>query len=247
MVADSPEAARLLAQAGDDLAPALERRDVNLLSLDVSTSGDQRRAGARRRCRGGTATDAPAAPRRAAPGDRAEGDAEPAPTATVIELPAACSSTSSPDPDPPTPMTVIPPPTGTPRPAPRPRPATNAELGKDDFLKLFVAQLQHQDPMNPMDDQDIMGQMASFSTLEQVTNMARQPEDRQNLPSSSAVGLIGRTVTWTGHGRRLPHRHRREGHGHRRQAVPDRRPAPTESIPQPSRRSLRRQKELMPQ
>ena len=51
-------------------------------------------------------------------------------------------------------------------------PGKNAELGKDQFLKLFVAQLQHQDPMNPMQDQDFMGQMASFSTLEQVTNLA---------------------------------------------------------------------------
>jgi flagellar hook-length control protein FliK len=43
LVADSPEAARLLAQAGDDLRRSLEARDVNLLSLEVSTSSDQRR------------------------------------------------------------------------------------------------------------------------------------------------------------------------------------------------------------
>ena len=42
LVADSPEAARMLAQAGDDLRRQLEERDVNLLSLDVSTSSDQR-------------------------------------------------------------------------------------------------------------------------------------------------------------------------------------------------------------
>jgi flagellar basal-body rod modification protein FlgD len=71
-----------------------------------------------------------------------------------------------------------------------PESGKNSELGKDQFLKLFVAQLQHQDPMNPMQDSDFMGQMASFSTLEQVTNLA----EATNL--SQTVGLIGRTVTY---------------------------------------------------
>jgi len=71
-------------------------------------------------------------------------------------------------------------------------------LGKDDFLKLFVAQLQHQDPMNPMTDMDFMGQMASFSTLEQISNMAAESARvADSLASNNAVGLIGRTVTWT--------------------------------------------------
>ena len=79
----------------------------------------------------------------------------------------------------------------------KPKASSNGELGKDDFLKLFVAQLSHQDPMNPMNDQDMMGQMASFSQLEQITNMAAANQSMaSNLSSSSAVGLIGRTVTY---------------------------------------------------
>jgi flagellar basal-body rod modification protein FlgD len=75
---------------------------------------------------------------------------------------------------------------------------TGGTLGKDDFLKLLVAQLQHQDPMSPMQDSDFMGQMASFSTLEQITNMAAANETiAQNLTSNGAIGLIGRTVTYT--------------------------------------------------
>ena len=74
----------------------------------------------------------------------------------------------------------------------------DATLSKDGFLKLFVAQLQHQDPMNPMQDQDFMGQMASFSTLEQVTNLAKANEAIATSSAlSQSVGLIGRTVTWT--------------------------------------------------
>ena len=81
----------------------------------------------------------------------------------------------------------------------------NAELGKDQFLKLFVAQLQHQDPMNPMQDSDFMGQMASFSTLEQVSNMASEnARIAQSLTTTSAVNLIGRDVTWVD-GDGVPH------------------------------------------
>jgi flagellar basal-body rod modification protein FlgD len=75
--------------------------------------------------------------------------------------------------------------------------AANGAMGKDQFLKLFVAQLQHQDPMNPMQDSDFMGQMASFSTLEQVSNMAAANQQiAANLTSTSAIGLIGRTVSY---------------------------------------------------
>ena len=75
--------------------------------------------------------------------------------------------------------------------------ASNGVLGKDDFLKLFVAQLQHQDPMNPMNDSDFMGQMASFSSLEQISNLAAANNQMAaNLSSTSAIGLIGRTVSY---------------------------------------------------
>src|ERR1041384_4432810 len=66
----------------------------------------------------------------------------------------------------------------------------NSAMGKDQFLKLFVAQLQHQDPMSPMQDADFMGQMAQFSTLEQVSYLANENA------MSNAIGLIGRTVTY---------------------------------------------------
>ena len=78
-----------------------------------------------------------------------------------------------------------------------PKSASNGELGKDDFLKLFVAQLQHQDPMNPMNDSDFMGQMASFSSLEQISNLAAaNSQMAANLSATSAIGLIGRTVSY---------------------------------------------------
>jgi flagellar basal-body rod modification protein FlgD len=74
----------------------------------------------------------------------------------------------------------------------------NGILGKDDFLKLFVTQMQHQDPMSPMDDSAMVAQMASLSTVEQLTNLsATNAQMASALDSANAVGLIGRTVTWT--------------------------------------------------
>ena len=72
-----------------------------------------------------------------------------------------------------------------------------ATLGKDDFLKLLVAQLQHQDPMNPTDNHEFMSQMTSYSTLEQITNMAKtNAEMASTLGMQQSLGLIGRTVTY---------------------------------------------------
>src|ERR671932_550239 len=75
--------------------------------------------------------------------------------------------------------------------------STGSMLGKDDFLKLLVGQLQHQDPMAPSDDQQWIGQMAQFSQLEQVSNTAQDTARiASELGRSGALGLIGRTVTY---------------------------------------------------
>jgi flagellar basal-body rod modification protein FlgD len=64
------------------------------------------------------------------------------------------------------------------------------QLGKDDFLKLMVAQMKNQDPLSPADDKDNIAQMAQFSSLEQMTNLVT------SMTVSQTVGLIGRTVTY---------------------------------------------------
>lgn len=71
------------------------------------------------------------------------------------------------------------------------------DLGKDDFLKLLVGQLQHQDPMQPADDTQFIGQMAQFSQLEQETNTAQSTSDMATqLGRTGALGLIGHTVSY---------------------------------------------------
>ena len=44
-------------------------------------------------------------------------------------------------------------------------------LGQDDFLKLLVTQLQHQDPLNPIENQDFIAQTAQFTQLEQLSKL----------------------------------------------------------------------------
>jgi flagellar basal-body rod modification protein FlgD len=45
------------------------------------------------------------------------------------------------------------------------------EINKSDFLELLVAQLKHQDPMNPVDNQQFITQLATFSSLEQLISI----------------------------------------------------------------------------
>ena len=79
---------------------------------------------------------------------------------------------------------------------------TSSVLGKDDFLELLVVQLQNQDPLNPLDDKEFIAQLAQFSSLEQMTNVASGIESltetvaRQD--SLSAVSYIGKDVVAEG-------------------------------------------------
>jgi flagellar basal-body rod modification protein FlgD len=75
--------------------------------------------------------------------------------------------------------------------------STGTGLGKDDYLKLLVGQLQHQDPLSPSDDQQWIGQMAAFSQLEQVSNMAASTQKIvDTLNMNGTLSLIGHTVTY---------------------------------------------------
>ena len=49
-----------------------------------------------------------------------------------------------------------------------------AGLQQEDFLKVLLAQLSYQDPLEPMDNQDFIAQLAQFSEIEQ----SRQTSDR---------------------------------------------------------------------
>lgn len=65
---------------------------------------------------------------------------------------------------------------------------TGDEMGKDEFLKILVAQLQNQDPLNPMDDKEFIAQMAQFTSLEQMQNVAKATMTQQ------ATAMIGSYV-----------------------------------------------------
>lgn len=72
---------------------------------------------------------------------------------------------------------------------------TKNELGKDDFLQLLITQLTHQDPMDPLKNEDFIAQMAQFSSLEQMTNISKGIENLQQSQMVGAVSLIGKEVT----------------------------------------------------
>ncbi len=74
----------------------------------------------------------------------------------------------------------------------------NDVLGKDDFLKLLIAQLSNQDPMEPLNNNEFIAQMTQFSSLEQLENISSGVESTnlltQSMNNAFSTTLIGRNV-----------------------------------------------------
>lgn len=71
-------------------------------------------------------------------------------------------------------------------------------IGKDDFMKLLLAQLKNQDPLNPMDGTDFAAQLAQFSSLEQLSNLntelKTQGVNQMTLGYAQSANMIGKEV-----------------------------------------------------
>lgn len=82
--------------------------------------------------------------------------------------------------------------------------AKNSTLGKDAFLQLLVTQMRYQDPLDPQDNSEYLSQLAQFSALEQMTNVAegltKVSTLVDNINTSVLVGqlsnMIGQPVQW---------------------------------------------------
>jgi flagellar basal-body rod modification protein FlgD len=79
-------------------------------------------------------------------------------------------------------------------------------MGKDQFLKLLIAQMQNQDPLNPMDGMQFASQLAQFSSVEQLQELnasfenqsAAQSAMLSSVNGSVAVSTFGRQVLAVG-------------------------------------------------
>ncbi len=79
-------------------------------------------------------------------------------------------------------------------------------MGKEEFLKMLIAQLENQDPLDPMEDKEFISQMAQFSSLEQMQNMNANLEENlnwnyllsQTINNTMSTSLIGKDVKASG-------------------------------------------------
>src|SRR5579884_714807 len=84
--------------------------------------------------------------------------------------------------------------------------APGGPMGEDQFMKLLIAQMQNQDPMNPMDGTQMASQLAQFSSLEQLQEMNQTLTGQSTsqgsllgaIQSTAAISSIGHTVLASG-------------------------------------------------
>ena len=77
-------------------------------------------------------------------------------------------------------------------------------VSTDDFMKLFVTQLQYQNPLEPQDSSEFLSQLAQFSTLEQSQQQTQYLSDMSSMDAASlqvdqlsmASTFIGKTITY---------------------------------------------------
>ena len=78
------------------------------------------------------------------------------------------------------------------------RDAKGGELGKNEFLKLLVTQMNNQDPLSPQENGEFIAQLAQFSTVEGIetlnTSMESLVTGYQSSQAVQASSLVGRTV-----------------------------------------------------
>lgn len=87
-----------------------------------------------------------------------------------------------------------------------PQGITNTSLGKDDFMKLLLAQLKHQDPLSPLQGSEFAAQLAQFSSLEQLSNLNASVNHSinanylltQSINNTLTSALIGKEVKLSG-------------------------------------------------
>ncbi|MCX5834807.1 MAG: flagellar hook assembly protein FlgD [Deltaproteobacteria bacterium] len=80
--------------------------------------------------------------------------------------------------------------------------STSKIMGKEEFLKMLIAQLKNQNPLNPLDGTEFTAQLAQFSSLEQLQNVYTElkalSQRQASLNNSQLVSLIGQEVTVKG-------------------------------------------------
>lgn len=82
---------------------------------------------------------------------------------------------------------------------------TTKSTSKDQFLKLFLAQLQNQNPLEPMQDRDFLMQLAQFTQVENVEEMTHTLQKLQTLVTSTqATALLGKQVLALQEGEGVP-------------------------------------------
>ena len=86
----------------------------------------------------------------------------------------------------------------------QPQQIASDSLGKDDFLRILITQLQNQNPISPVEDKEFIAQLAQFSSLEQITNLSSSFNTlAQSLNSDRGLSLLGRTVEINDNGTRI--------------------------------------------